>query len=149
MIGKFKSLQLKTLDQHIATIRFCERPSDGWISAIRKSISMSVRQLGVRMGATQQMVSRFEQNECDDSITLRSLRKIAEAMNCKLVYAIIPREGTLKDIINQQALLKAREIIDPVNHTMMLEAQEVGDKDEKIKEIATDLVNNLNSKIWD
>jgi predicted DNA-binding mobile mystery protein A len=146
---RFKNFQLKTLEQHINEIRLCERPSKGWISAIRQSLGMNVRQLGKRMGVTQQLVSKFEKNESNDLITLKSLRKAAAAMDCKLVYAIIPNNGTLEDIITKQAYRKSYNIVIPVHHTLMLEAQEVKNKDEKIKELAEELVNNLNSKLWD
>ncbi|MDB2414181.1 mobile mystery protein A [Rickettsiales bacterium] len=149
MSDKLKHLQIQTLDRHIAEIRVCDRPSDGWIAAIRKSLGMSVRQLAERIGITQQSTARLETNETDDSITLKSLRKAAEALDCRVVYALIPNEGSLEVTIRKQAIKKASELVKDVDHTMQLEAQGVGNVDAKIKELAEDLAKNPNSKLWD
>lgn len=145
---KFKQLQLKTLDNYLSNIRICNQPSDGWVRSIRKAIGMSIAQLAERIGITHQTVSQFEANELDNSITLRTLRRLAEAMDCKLVYAIVPKSGNLQDIVKKQAYKKAKSIVKSVDHTMLLEAQQVGNIEEKIAETADDLAKELNSKLW-
>ena len=101
-------------------------------------------------GALEPIIDgKLEINENNDTITLKSLRKVATALDCKLVYAFIPNEQSLEKLITKQAIKKAKELIDPVDHTMMLEGQKVGNKNDKIKEIANDLIQNLNSKMWD
>jgi len=149
MSDKLKNLQIQTLDRHIADIRVCDRPNEGWIAAIRKSLGMSVRQLAERIGVTQQSTARLESNEAEDSITLKSLRKAAEALDCRVVYALIPNEGSLDATIRKQAVKKATEIVKDVDHSMQLEAQGVGNVDTKIKEMADDLAKTPNSKLWD
>ena len=149
MTDKFKYFQLQQLDRHMAGIRVCERPSDGWIRAVRKALGMSVRQLATRMGMSQQAVSQFEASELDDSVTLKTLRKAAEAMGCQFVYAIVPVGGSLQDIVREQATHKAKEIVTAVDHTMQLEAQGVGNLQAKIKEVAEELSKTPNSKLWE
>ncbi len=149
MTDKFKYLQLQQLDRHMAGIRVCERPSDGWIRAVRKALGMSVRQLATRMGMSQQAVSQFEASELDDSVTLKTLRKAAEAMGCQFVYAIVPLSGSLQDIVREQATQKAKEIATAVDHTMQLEAQGVGNLQAKIEEIAEEFSKTPNSKLWE
>lgn len=149
MTKKFKNMQLQTLDQHLKNVRVYDRPSEGWIHAIRAALGMSVRQLAERMGMKQQSASRLETNEADDSITLKSLRKAAEAMDCKLVYAIVPHDGTLQNIVKKQALKKAKALVKPVDHTMQLESQGVGNTQGKIQQVADELAQNINTKLWD
>jgi predicted DNA-binding mobile mystery protein A len=149
MIDRFKHLQLKTLDQHLAEIRVCDRPSDGWIRAIRKSLGMSVRQLATRMGVSQQAVSQLEAKELSETVSIKTLRKAAEALNCRLVYALIPNDGGLQGILDKQALMKAKDIVSAVDHTMKLEAQGVGNFQQKIKETAEELARNPNAKLWE
>ena len=149
MTNKFKHMQLQALDDHLSEVSVCDRPSGGWIRAVRVSLGMSVRQMAERMGITQQSATRLEKNEADDVIKLKSLRKAAEALDCRLVYAIVPNEGSLWDIVRKRALRKARDIVDPVDHSMMLEAQGVVDRQEKIRQIADDLARNLGTKLWD
>ncbi|MDF3047900.1 MAG: transcriptional regulator, family [Candidatus Midichloriaceae bacterium] len=149
MASKFKQIQLQMLDQHLTSIQMCDRPSDGWIGAIRKALGMSMRQLGKRIGVTQQSASRLEANEIDGSITLKSLRKVAEGLDCQLIYALVPLKGRLQNIVYAQALKKAKEIVEPVYHTMLLESQEVGGMQSKIREIADELSKDPSSKLWD
>lgn len=110
---------------------------------------MSVRQMAELMGITQQSAARLEKNEADDVIKLKSLRKAAEALDCRLVYAFVPKEGGLRDIVRKQALGKASDIVDPVDHSMMFEAQDVGDRREKILQVADELARNPNPRLWD
>lgn len=149
MPNKLKYLQLQKLDQHIAEVHVCDRPSDGWIRAIRKSLGMNARQLAQRIGITQQAVSQLEIKELDDSVTIETLRNAAAAMDCKFVYALIPNDGSLEANVKKQAFKKATELVTAVDHTMQLEAQGVGDVQIKIKEIADELAKNPNSKLWD
>ena len=110
-VKKFKQLQLKTLNNYVVKMHICDRPSDGWIRSIRKSLGMNIRQLAERVNIAPQTASQFEMNELNDSITLKTLRRVAEAMECRLVYAIVPNNGDLEDIVKKQAHKKAKEIV--------------------------------------
>lgn len=149
MNSKFRQLQLETLDEHLAQVHVAPRPSGGWIRAIRTAIGMSARQLAQRIGVSQQALSRLEGKEANDAVTLKSLRRAAEAMNCKVVYAIVPEDGSLQDLIEEQALKKAKELVEAVDHTMMLEAQEVGDVKAKTRQVANEMAENLNYSLWE
>ena len=148
MTDKFKHMQLQILGDHLSKVRVCDRPSGGWIRAVRTSLGMSVRQMAERMGIRQQSAARLEKNEVDDVIKLKSLRKAAEALDCKLVYALVPNEGDLAGIVRKQALRKASDIVDPVDQSMMLEGQNVGDRQEKILQIADELARNPSPRLW-
>ena len=149
MTSKFRQLQLETLDEHLSQVHVAPRPSGGWVRAIRTAIGMSARQLAERMGVSQQALSRLEGKEASDAVTLKSLRRAAEAMNCKVVYALVPENGSLQDLIEEQALKKAKELVEAVDHTMMLEAQGVGDVKEKTRKVAVEIAENLNSSLWE
>ena len=149
MTSKFRQLQLETLDEHLSQVHVAPRPSGGWIRAIRTSIGMSARQLAERMGVSQQALSRLERKEANDEVTIKTLRRAAEAMGCQVVYALVPEEGSLQDFIEARALEKAKEIVEAVDHTMMLEAQEVGDVKEKTRQVADEMAENLNYSLWD
>lgn len=149
MTNKFRQLQLETLDKHLAEVHVPERPSSGWVQAIRDALCMSGRQLAERMGVSQQALSQLESKETEDAVTIKLLRRAAEAMNCKVVYAIVPEEGSLQDLIEEQALKKAKELVKAVDHTMMLEAQGVGDVKEKMRQVADEIAENLNYSLWE
>jgi predicted DNA-binding mobile mystery protein A len=86
---------------------------------------MTTRQLGARLGLAQQSVAAFEEAERRDAITLASLRKVAEAMECDLVYHFVPR-GSFEEIVGRQARSKARETRNRLAHSMALEDQSAG-----------------------
>jgi len=129
--------------------RLQELPSDltalpprGWIAAIRGALGMSVRDLGGRMGTTGQRASKLEHDEISGRIQLSSLRRAAEAMNCRLVYAFVPNEP-LEEMVRQQARRKAAGILAPIAHSMRLEEQSVpySVEREQIDDLAEDLID--------
>lgn len=144
-----QNLQRQTLDQHLAGVSVCDRPSDGWIRAVRKALGMSTRQLAQRMRITQQSADKLERNEGDDAITLKKLRQAAEAMDCRLAYAFVPNDGSLEAIVKKQAMAKARALVGAVNHSMRLEDQEVGNMEAKIQQTAEEFMQNITPRLWD
>ena len=65
------------------------------------------------------------------------------------MYALVPNDGSLQAILDKQALVKAKDIVSAVDHTMQLEAQGVGNLQQKIKETAEELAKNPNTKLWE
>ncbi|QGN55655.1 helix-turn-helix domain-containing protein [Novosphingobium sp. Gsoil 351] len=88
-----KALGRKHLESRLAPLREMDfaRPQRGWLRAMREALGMTTRQLAQRMDKVQSAVVDMEKSEARDSISLASLRQAAEAMNCELVYAIVPR----------------------------------------------------------
>src|SRR5271156_123446 len=77
-------------------------PVRGWIKAIREALGMSSAQLAKRLKIKQPTVAAMEQSELKGTIQLATLRRIAEAMNCTLVYALVPNDS-LETIVREQA----------------------------------------------
>lgn len=98
-------------------------PRLGWIRAMRDALSMSAAELAGRMGVSGASVRSLEEKEVTGGIRLSSLRRAAEAMDCTLVYAFIPRES-LEATVRQQAQRVLEEQARRVRQTMVLEAQE-------------------------
>lgn len=71
-----------------------ERPGAGWLRTIREVLGLTLADLAKRLGVTPPAVRSFEQAEGEDRITLASLRRTADAMDCELIYALVPRTGT-------------------------------------------------------
>jgi len=98
-------------------------PHAGWIRAIRDALGMSVAELGARMGVTGASVSQIEENEREGGIRLSTLRRYAEALDCTLVYALVPRES-LDRIVSTRAEQILKDLQRNAGQTMRLEAQE-------------------------
>ncbi|WP_298743751.1 mobile mystery protein A [uncultured Brevundimonas sp.] len=120
----------KSLDARLANWRMHDpaRPHRGWLRAIREALGMTFKDVAQRMGVSEATVSGYEKREADDSITLGSLRRAAEAMNCRLVYAIVP-ETSLEQVVRDRAARIVDERLARVGHTMSLENQGVPSTD--------------------
>ncbi len=104
------------------------RPHRGWIRAIRDALGMSSTDLAARIGVSQQTVPDLEQSEIRDTIKLETLRRAADALECDLVYFLLPRTS-LNETVKKQALRKAANHLDPLAHHSRLEDQAVTDDD--------------------
>ena len=113
------------LDDRLATLKPIDRfqaPTKGWVRAIRDALGMSGAQLGKRLGVKAQSIADLEKSEVQGTIQLNTLRRAAEAMNCVVVYALVPR-STLAETVENRAREIARKEFAQISHTMDLEAQ--------------------------
>jgi predicted DNA-binding mobile mystery protein A len=99
-------------------------PVRGWIRAIRGGLGMSSQQLAKRLGVKQPSVVALEQSEAKGTIELATLRRVAEALDCTLVYALVPNKP-LETIVRDRARILLRRRRAPVEHSMLLEDQAV------------------------
>src|SRR5471030_2996600 len=122
-MANLRRLHLRQLEDQLESYRRSAkqpRPRAGWIREIRKALGMTTQQLAKRMRLSQPSVTLLEQGEAKGSITLSSLQKAASALDCELVYALVPRER-LEDRLLQRSRELAQRQISPVSHTMALE----------------------------
>lgn len=86
------------LDDIGLAFRLCkssgQRP-EGWMRAIRRAIGIPVIELARRMGVRKAQIFRLEESEQQGRVRIETLRRVAEAMGCEFVYALVPREGKL------------------------------------------------------
>ena len=122
-----KDLQIKQVDDQISRIMpsaNTQKPKVGWLNLIRTTLGMSARILGKRIGLSQSRIALIEKGEIDGTITLHTLEKVAEGLNCKLVYFLVPNGATsLSSIREQQAYKKASKLDAYAEHQMRLEDQ--------------------------
>ncbi|MDQ3001574.1 MAG: mobile mystery protein B [Fibrobacterota bacterium] len=89
----------KQLDLSLAKLRPLaefRRPAKGWLRAIRTGLGMTGVELARHLGVRPPRVVEMERNELEGAITLKVLERAAEAMGSSLVYALIPRAGSLE-----------------------------------------------------
>jgi predicted DNA-binding mobile mystery protein A len=111
---------------------------------------MSASQLARRLGLTQQAVNDLEQREKRGTITLETLQRAAEALECDLVYAIVPR-AELSVMRSAQARKQAARRLDRVAHSMYLEAQGVppAEHEQQVAEEADRLLRTWSRRLWE
>ncbi len=152
-MGK-RSLQLQQLNrkmQGFAKLKEVAIPPTGWIKAIRTALGMSMQQLGNRLNVSKQGVMDMEKREKDGSITIKSLREIARAMDMQLVYGFVPNDGSLDALIEKRATELAIQIVMRTANTMKLEDQANSKKriEAAIKERAAAIKNEKPKILWD
>ena len=126
MKPEFRDLRLTQIDRSLVTFkaaRSTSRPQRGWLRAVREALGITIREVSRSMRKTPQTVAAFEKSEAADRITLQTLRRYAEALNCELVYAIVPKNGSLQQLAEARARLAAERDVQAVEHTMALEDQ--------------------------
>jgi len=121
MRSEFRSLRLQELDRSFGPFRAAQkiaRPPKGWLRAIREATGISAREVGQVLGASRQLPLQFERAEAEDRITLRSLRAAANALDCDLVYALVPKKGSIEDLVESRARAQAKERVLGVEHSI-------------------------------
>ncbi len=137
MKPEFRRLRLKQLEtalEPFQTVSAPSRPQRGWIRAIREATGVTMRELANRLGKVPSNVLALEKSEADYRISLATLRAAADALGCRLVYALVPKSGSILELSEQRARARASENVRAVEHTMALEDQAVGGVQEKIEE---------------
>ena len=146
-------LILRQLDKKLKAFQPMQdaMPTTGWVNVIRKTLNMSLRQLGDRMSITPQSIRDIEKREVEGTISLKALRQAAEALDMTLVYGFIPKDGSLEKMIDRKVYEKAQKIVSRTSTTMQLEDQ--GNSEERIKhavvELAEEIKREMPKNLWD
>jgi predicted DNA-binding mobile mystery protein A len=126
------------------------RPPRGWIKSLREPLGMTTAQLAKRLGVAQPSVVGLEQAEASKAITLKTLERAARALDCTLVYALVPRKP-LESLVQERARETARKRLQTISHSMALENQRVLEDDERaqLERLAQKLIDGPGSALWD
>jgi predicted DNA-binding mobile mystery protein A len=126
-------------------------PDRGWIHTIRTTLNMTMAQLGTKLNITRQGVNKIEEREANGTIAINSLKEVAKALDMKLVYALIPIDGTIDNLIEKKAKKLAKKIVLRTNQNMKLEDQGIGDEKitEIVKELADEIKREVRRSLWD
>lgn len=152
MEKRFRELKLRQMDSALAKWRDAKlpaRPPAGWSRAIRDALGMTATALARRLGITDAGVRKLEKAEAEEAITLASLRKLANALECELQYALVPRKP-LEQRLRERAETVASERLRPVSHSMSLEDQAVqGQASELQRELLVqELLDGSRRELW-
>ena len=149
-----KRLQIEQLEYKLSGFKAAAEviaPPTGWLKAVRVSLGMSLQQLADKLSITKQSVQELEQREQEGAITLRSLRETAKALDMQLVYGLVPKDGSIEDLIDRKAKELATRIVSRTSNTMKLEAQENTQQrlEKAIEERTAQFKYELPKMLWD
>ncbi len=124
-----------------------DRPHTGWIKAIRSALGMSLATLAKRVGVHKSRVAKIEQDEVAGNLTVKTMQKIADGLDCVFVYGFVPRHS-LDKVVYDQAFIKASHELSKIMHTMSLEAQDIPDKEQEklLEQILNQILESGN--VW-
>jgi predicted DNA-binding mobile mystery protein A len=142
-------LALDQINRRIEAIRIGTtqtKVQPGWIRFMREALGMTLKNLGDRTNLAIPTIQQAERNEASGSITVNRLRQMAEAMDCELVYAFVPKTPIRKALENA-ARAKAMRLLKVADVHMGLENQRVDRSLEKrIEQLALSLLEK--GDIW-
>lgn len=143
-----RSLPPQQLDDALVPWRVLARswPRNGWLRAIRETLGMTTRQFAKSVGVTQAAVMDAERREAKDDITLATLRRYAAALNCELVYALVPNRP-LQESLEARAEQVARDHVLHA-HSMTLEESSNEQLEREVEELRRKLLAGKRSRLW-
>ncbi len=152
MANGFKKLMREQVQESLNDFLGLARksvPPKGWIRTIRDALGMSSYVLADRLGCNRANITLMEQREKKGTITLETLEQVAKALDCKLVYCLMPLD-TLDKILEKQARHIAKKRIKAINHSMKLEKQELNQKQlqQQEEDLIQELLQGDPKKLW-
>ena len=154
LTGLRRRIQREEIDRAFSRdplVRIHLQPTTGgWLKGIRTALGMTARQLGRRIGVSQNAISEAEAAEVEGRITLKTLQRTADGLGCDVAYALVPR-GPLDAMVHNRANQTAQRIVGEVTHGMALEAQSTDDvsREAEVSAVRERLIAQGSSQIWD
>lgn len=150
---KLRRRQLDALNNHIRSEKYLTPISGTWLQEVRQVLGLSLTQLSRRLGISAPNLKKLELSEAKQTIELKTLQKVAAAMDCRVIYAIVPQQNfaSFEAILEERAKAVATALMGKISQTMSLEAQGVGATETQlqIKDLAEELLQNLDKRLWD
>lgn len=150
-----KLLTVRQLDNNMGSFKSLLEPSialsRGWMHLIRTTLGISQVQLARKLKVTAPAIADLEKREIEGAVTLKALQEAGEALNLKLVYGFVPKDGSLEALVERKAKEQAAEIIRRTSVSMRLEDQENSKVrlDAAYKELAEDIKRQMPKSLWD
>jgi predicted DNA-binding mobile mystery protein A len=149
-----KKLLIDQLDQKLAHFKEAGKvliPPKGWIHSIRTTLNMTRDQLGVKLGMSKGAIQKIEDREATGQISINKLKETGEALDMKLVYGFVPKDGSIENLIHLKAIELARKIVLRTNQSMKLENQGIseGKIEESIIELSNEIIREMRKSLWE
>lgn len=150
--SKLYKLRLSQVERAIEpfnTIKNAAVPPGGWLRAIRESLGRSLKTQAEIAGVSSGTLTKSERSEAEDRISLAQLRKLAAALDCELVYGLVPKKP-LHEVIQDRAEFMAKQEILGVAHSMSLEDQRPSDAfiERQMDERRRELLDGSWARLW-
>lgn len=125
-------------------------PVKGWIRAIRDALGMNGRQMADRLGEHRSYTAQIERREMTGAITLASMKKVAQALDCTFVYGFVPHKS-LEETVHRRARKVVEKHLVHAAHSMRLEGQASSPEEnhDSLERMTEELLRESPSHLWD
>lgn len=151
IMKKLLLIQADRFIEPLHALKLITPPKTGWIRYIRKTLGMTALQLAKRLNVTRRRITKIEEDEMQEALTIKTLKNIANAMECQLVYAIVPKTTIMQTIENQVKKIVTEQLTE-ISHHMNLENQGITDQkilNLQIEELIHQYFNKSFKHLWD
>lgn len=147
--AKLRRRQLENIFSKLRRLEGIRRPKGGWIRTIRTALGMTHEDLAKRVGTTRTGIIETEKREAADRVSLSTLRRTAEGLDCDLVVILVPRIP-LEEMVRAQAQAKAESQMRRTQNTMALEDQAVDPEsyEQMTKDLVDELMHGTPRELW-
>lgn len=148
---KLLLIQADRLIEPLYALKLIPPPQTGWIRYIRQTLGMTALQLAKRINVSRRRITKIEEDEMQEALTIKTLKNIANAMECQLVYAIVPKTTIMQTIENQAKKIVSKQLKE-ISHHMNLENQGITDQkilDVQVDELINQCLNKSFKHLWD
>jgi predicted DNA-binding mobile mystery protein A len=102
------------------------------------------------LSVSRAQIAQAEGNELSGAVTLKTLQKMAEGMNCRVVYAFVP-EASAQATVENRAKEKAEQLVSRADIHMALESQSLdkASRNYEVERLTRELLDKMPSDLWD
>jgi hypothetical protein len=101
-----RKLARRKLDMEMRGFRLADKEKHqtvGVLRALRKALNIHTPDIGEKINRSKSTVFAMEIRELKGTLTLREMDDYAEAMDCKVVYSVVPKGGrTLEELYEER-----------------------------------------------
>jgi len=100
MRNEVRDLARRKLDEELRFYRQAgkeKHPTRELLRRVRQVLGVPVAEVAQKLGVNRSVIFRLEQSEGRGTISLRAMTRVANAMNCKVVYGVISQDGKTLD----------------------------------------------------
>lgn len=148
-----KKIVIEQLDRKLKPfyeIKNIDVPERGWVYTIRTALNMTLQQLGHRLKISTQGVKDVEKRELTGSISIKSMKEVAKALDLQFVYGFVSNHSSLEKYIELKAHELAEKILlkglNTVSENKELSEVEI---QQEIEDFAREIKREIPKYLWD
>ena len=101
-----RQMARRRLDRELRYFRLAAKvknPTENLLRAVRQALGIPMAEMARAMKINPSVIFRLERSQARGKISLDAMERVAGAMECEVVYAVIPQDGkTLEQLAERR-----------------------------------------------